>query len=239
MFPLSLISRYCAEKMTHANSSFTDSAFPETLRDLGESLAGLTIDEDALARPLQRCNLEECGGTCCHDGVYVSSEEAEVIRSLVNEARAEFEAMGLELPAKVIVYGSWRGQFSGPKTATHPAPMREIVPDYPEHFARTRCVFLLPDSRCGLQVLAVERGLSPWHFKPATCWMHPLSIVRGTDGNPMLTLFDESSDPQKYDDYDGFVCRTHCGRTCSGGLPAREVLAEEIAMVERLADSAG
>jgi hypothetical protein len=225
--------------MTHANSSFTGSAYPETLRELGESLAGLTLDAEALARPLQRCDLTKCGGTCCHDGVYLSSEEARVIRDLVSEAREDFESMGLDLPGKVIVFGEWRGQFSGPKTATHSAPMREIVPDYPEHFAETRCVFLLPDSRCGLQVLATERGLSPWHFKPATCWMHPLSIVRGPEGKPLLTLFDERSDPQKYVDYDGFVCRTHCGRTCAGGLPAREVLAAEITMIEQLAGSAG
>lgn len=225
--------------MDHANTLLTDSAFPETLHELGESLDGLAIDEDALERPLSRCNLGECAGTCCHDGVYLSGEEARVIRELVAEARNELESIGLELPEKVVVYGSWRGQFSGPKTATKSAPMRELAEEYPEHFPETRCVFLLPDSRCGLQVLATERGLSPWHFKPTTCWMHPLSITRGPDGNPMLTLYDEKSDPQKYDDYDGFVCRTHCGRTCEGGCPARDVLADEIAAVKKIADLAG
>jgi len=225
--------------MTHVNSLKIESAFPETLRELGQSLAELAIDEQALERPLQRCDLAVCGGTCCHDGVYLSNEEALVIRDLVSDAQSEFEAMGLNLPEKVVVFGSWRGQFSGPKTATHSAPMQEIASDYPDHFPDTRCVFLMSNSRCGLQVLATDRGLSPWHFKPATCWMHPLSIVRGRDGKPLLTLFDERSDPQKYEDYDGFVWRTHCGRTCSGGSPARKILAEEISMIERLAASAG
>lgn len=239
MFSLSGISRYAVEKMDHANSPLTDSAFPETLRVLGESLAGLVVDDDALERPLSRCDLGECAGTCCHDGVYLSGEEARVIRELVEGSRTDFEKLGLNLPEKVVVYGRWRDQFAGPKTATRPAPMREMAKNYPEHFPETRCVFLMSDSRCGLQVLATERGLDSWHFKPTTCWMHPLSITRGPGGKPLLTLHDEERDPQKYDDYDGFVCQTHCGRTCLGGLPAREVLSEEIAMVEKMAASAG
>ncbi len=236
---MSCISRYPVWKMDHANSPSIFSAFPGTLRELGQSLAGLRIDEEALKRPLSRCDLRNCAGTCCHDGVYLSGEEARVIRELVAEARREFELIGLDLPEKVVVYGNWRGKFSGPKTATRVAPMREMAEDYPEHFPETRCLFLMPDSRCGLQVLATERGLSPWYFKPATCWMHPLSITRGPDEKPILTLYDGETDPQKYDDYDGFVCRTHCGRTCESGRPAREVLADEIAMVERIAASAG
>ncbi|MEX2579796.1 MAG: hypothetical protein WD342_12120 [Verrucomicrobiales bacterium] len=216
--------------MTHANS-----AFPKTMERLAKNLEGLTVDAEALERPLQRCDLARCGGTCCHDGVYLSGEEATVVRELAETAREEFKALGLDLPEKVVVYGSWRGRISGPKTATLPSPMREKVPGYPAHFPETRCAFLLPDARCGLQALATERGLSPWHYKPETCWMHPLSIVPGPDGKPRLTLHDADSDPQRYDDYDGFVCRTHCGRSCENGRPARETLREEIAVLEGLA----
>lgn len=106
--------------------------------------------------------------------------------------------------------------------------MKEKVADYPEHFPNTNCVFLLDDARCALQSLAVEEGKHPWHYKPLTCWLHPLSISSGPKHKPMLTLYSEENDPQRYPDYDGFVCRTQCGRTCSGGEPAWQVLRWEI-----------
>lgn len=204
---------------------------------LAAIVEGISLDEDSLERPLRRCDLARCGGACCYDGVYLSSEEAEVIRALVRDEDEAFRALGLDLPEKVVVYGSWPGIASGPKTAVRPAPERRGMPDYPVHFAATSCVFLLPDARCGLQVLASERGLHPWHWKPVTCWMHPLAIVDQADGKALLTLPDEDSDPQRTEDYDGFACRTGCGRTeAEDGAPAREVLAEEIAVVRSLGD---
>lgn len=209
--------------------------FPKIRARLAAVAREMRIDDEALARPLRRCDLSACGGTCCYDGVYLSAEEAEVVRRLANEFGEEFEAMGLELPEKVVVYGKWPGIASGPKTAVRPAPERESLPDYPVHFAKTSCVFLLPDARCGLQLLASEQGLHPWHWKPVTCWLHPLAIVEGADGKSVLTLPDESNDPQRLGDYDGFACRTGCGKTECEGEPAVSVLAEELEVLRELA----
>ena len=203
-------------------------AFPETREFLGDTVREMSIDVEALQRPLRRCDLGKCGGTCCHDGVYLSSEEARVLREFSKEAAEDLAQVGADLPEQTVVYGTWRDITSGPKTATRSAPMKEMAESYPDHFPETRCVFLLPDSRCSLQVLAMERGLHPWHYKPLTCWLHPLSITAGSDRKPRLTLYSEKTDPQRFDDYDGFVCRTHCGRTEPEGEPAWKVLEWEL-----------
>ncbi len=211
-------------------------AFPETREFLAETVRGMTLDGKALQRPLRRCDLNSCGGTCCHDGVYLSSEEARVIRALSDSASTELKAIGAELPKQTVVYGKWRDVAAGPKTAVKVAPMRGKVPDYPDHFPETNCVFLLPDARCSLQVLATNRGLHPWHYKPATCWLHPLSVVSGPDYKPRLTLFSAKTDPQRFDNYDGFVSRTHCGQTCEGGEPAWRVLHQELETLGQIGD---
>ena len=154
-------------------------AFPETLENLAEMATELSLNRPALSAKIKPCDLARCRGTCCHDGAYLSAEEARIIRELAETERTEFAEIGIDLPEKTVVYGNWRGVASGPKTATRPAPMREWVSDYPEHFPETNCVFLHPETAsCGLQMLAEKRNLPKWYYKPTTCWMHPLSIEK-------------------------------------------------------------
>jgi len=136
--------------------------------------------------------------------------------------------MGLNLPDAVIVRSEWNG-IIGKKTATRPFPYRTLVDDYPEHFNETACAFLLEDGRCGLQVLSVQDGKHPWYYKPLTCWLQPIKI-----SNAEIRLYDEKSDPFKFPDYGGFVIRTFCGRTSPDGLPAVEVLKEELEFLGKL-----
>jgi hypothetical protein len=209
-------------------------AYPETLEWLADTVASMRVDTASLQRPLSRCDLSKCRGTCCHDGVYLGPEEAEVLRGVVAGAREEIEAMGIHLPSRVVVYGTWRETTSGPKTAVRREPKHGVVEGYPEHFPETACVFLLEDARCALQALAVNRGLPPWYYKPLTCWTHPLAFDGIEDGVPVLTLHNEENDPQRFPDYDGFVCRTPCGKTCEGGEPAWKVLEEELRFLGEL-----
>ena len=216
-------------------SSF--SAYGATLSSLRVLVRDLEIDHEALARPLQPCDLGRCRGTCCHDGVYLDPDEAPVLRALVEEARAEIEATGASLPDHPIVSGSWRGTVSGPKTATRSEPMAENAEAYPAHFPDTACVFLLSDARCALQQLAVDRGLDPWYYKPATCWLHPLSIEAPPHpgGPSRLTLHTPQTDPQRFPDYDGFASRTPCGTIREdSGQPAWQVLRSEIERLGRI-----
>tara|TARA_R110002096_G_scaffold105923_5_gene233070 strand:- start:6236 stop:6892 length:657 start_codon:yes stop_codon:yes gene_type:complete len=209
-------------------------AFGETAEHVRGLVREMEIDEEALSQPIARCDLARCGGTCCHDGVYLNSDEARILRGLVVDHASEFERFGVELPERPIVYGKSE-TTSGPKTATKPVAMAERVSDYPAHFAQTNCVFLADDGRCALQRLAESQNLHPWHFKPFTCWMHPLSIDQSQSGTPVLTLHNRESDPQNLPGYPGFVSQTHCGRIAPCGKPAREVLAPELEMLGQIA----
>jgi hypothetical protein len=103
--------------------------------------------------------------------------------------------------------------------------------DYPVHFNETACVFLLNDGRCGLQILSERDGKHPRYYKPFTCWLQPIKL-----SDSAVRLYDETTDPNKLPDYDGFVIRTFCGRTEECGQPAAEVLKEEIDFLGDLLD---
>lgn len=202
-------------------------AFPEAAAELGGRVAQAEVGLPDLATPLERCDLSKCLGMCCYDGVYLSEEEAVVIERIVEVNRTELEEIVGALPNEPIVQGAWRGQYNGSKTATKPRPFSDLVPGFPEHFEDTACVFLAEDGRCGLQVLSTQHGHHPWHYKPLSCWMHPLQLMtRG--GRQALRVAPPEEDPDIYPDYPGFASATWCGRRNMAGEPASVVLAEEI-----------
>ena len=210
-------------------------AFQETAAYVRQLLEHAVVDFRAFQRKISRCDLADCHGTCCHDGVFLNRDEAPLIRELARTQREALLEFGCELPERPVVFG--KSEFaSGPKTATKPAPMRKLVRDYPAHFEETQCVFLTPDARCGLQLLAESEGRHPWFFKPFTCWIHPISIEREPGGGTRLTLHDQTTDPQHRTGYEGFVSRTGCGRDEVCGQPAFQVLSDEL---KTLGDLAG
>ena len=75
----------------------------------------------------------------------------------------------------------------------------------------------------------MREGKHPWYYKPFTCWLHPIKLSESG-----IRLYDETSDPNKLPNYDGFVVRTFCGRTEAGGRPAVEVLKEELEFLGKL-----
>jgi hypothetical protein len=203
-------------------------AFADSERSLRERCVGARLEPAEWQRKLSRCSLANCRGTCCYDGIAVDDAMAAVIERLAAARAGDFAAMGLELPDQVIVDSEWQGVRSR-KTAVRPFPFRAAVPDFPRHFDETACVFLLDDSRCALQVLATNDGRHPWHYKPFACWLHPIKLTAAG-----IRLYDETTDPERLPGYDGFVCRTHCGRTAADGTPAAELLREELAFLGRL-----
>ena len=189
-----------------------------------------SIDTAEFQRRISRCSLASCRGTCCYDGVAVDDDTAAVLQNLATQRKSDFDRMELALP-EVVIVDSENGGVVTKKTAVKPFPFRSLVSGYPEHFNETACVFLLGDGRCGLQVLAQKDGKHRWYYKPFTCWLHPIKIAEGA-----IRLYDETTDPYRSPDYDGFVCRTFCGRTAACGIPASEVLKEELQFLERLLD---
>ena len=181
------------------------------------------IDGKAFARRVASCSLADCKGMCCYDGVYVDAPTEAAITALVDSRRSDFVAMGLNLPEAVVVDGDWLGQTNARKTARRAWDASAAVADYPKQFTQTTCVFHLDDGRCGFQVLAMQDGVHPWTYKPHPCWLFPITIQYGK-----IALYDEIADPTRHDGYEGFVAGTRCGRTCSDGRPAIEIVAQEL-----------
>ena len=57
----------------------TVSAYPKTEATFRQHLSIEDIEHDSFNRPLRQCELRQCKGMCCYDGVYVNEEEEEVI----------------------------------------------------------------------------------------------------------------------------------------------------------------
>jgi hypothetical protein len=212
-------------------------AFPGEESALRRELAGAPVAHASLRRPLERCELARCRGMCCYDGIYVEPETAAVLQELADTEAPFFRALGVALPAKVIVHGSWKGRVTGLKTAVAPRAFSAAVADFPKHFSDTACVFLAPDGRCGLQVLAEARGRHKWYYKPFGCWLHPITTVYG--GRSQLGLEDARSDPFRLTDYAGFVSATFCGREVAQGEAAATVLGEELDFLAQILGEGG
>jgi hypothetical protein len=172
---------------------------------------------------LSVCDVHACEARCCYDGVYLQADEERDLRSLV----AREPTLQQRLPVEFIVDGYWDGKLLGRKTATRPHEYRS--PDYPAHFARTRCVFADAAGFCELQKLALEQGLHPWAYKPTTCWMFPL---QDDDGVPAAPVASPDDDPYATDSYPGYANFVPCGRHDPQGRPWREALQKEIAWLE-------
>jgi hypothetical protein len=174
---------------------------------------------------LASCDINQCEGMCCYDGVYLEPQEELFLRELVSKV----PALRAGLPEEFIVDGYWEGEFLGRKTATRPERYRST--DFPAHFTRTRCVF--GDSRgyCTLESFARARGQHPWTFKPAVCWMFPLDA--DDDGQPEPPPVSPQDDPWRTDNHPGYATTTGCGRHREDGKPWREALSTEIEYLER------
>jgi hypothetical protein len=106
-------------------------------------------------------------------------------------------------------------------------PFSDELKDYPKHFNNTSCVFRLSDGRCSLQLLALEKGLHRWYYKPISCWLHPISISFDEE-IPKISLHNYETDPYCLPNYDGYVSRTMCGSVKECGDKAHQVLKEEL-----------
>jgi hypothetical protein len=155
--------------------------------------------------------------------VYLEDGEENGIKQIVTSAPEFFDS----LPDEFIVDGSWgEGRVSGRKTATRPYDFK--MADFPPHFARTRCVFCAEDHKCLLQVLAVQRGLHKWTYKPTACWMFPLRV---DEGEPIPPPAADEPDPDCLgEEYPGFCKFVPCGQDRSDGNSWEVTLAEEIAV---------
>ena len=156
---------------------------------------------------LERCTLSQCEAMCCYDGVYFMNEEEEAaIRYVVKEFPGHFPSV----PEEFVQNGYWQGQFFGRKTLTVPHTYQN--PDYPKHFAQTRCVFAEADGTCSLETLARSKSIHPWTFKPSTCWIHPADDTG--DGLEAPPLGPDDDPFNCGPGYPGYASFTSCGKNC-------------------------
>jgi hypothetical protein len=207
-----------------------DTAFPATAGAARGAFGDAPLDAASFARPLARCALGDCRGTCCTEGVTLNAEEAMVLRALVRREGPALRALAPDMPEAPIVplddtaveEDADDGEDGPARTALVPRRYHGVVAGYPAHFADAACAFLTPDARCALQALADARGRPAWYWKPLACWLHPIAL------GDAIALPDAASDRHADGAGGGFASCTPCGRTACGGAPARDVLAPEL-----------
>jgi hypothetical protein len=104
---------------------------------------------------LLKCNLNNCHGVCCYDGVYLSKEDEKNIKKFIEENNSDFT----DLPNKFIVNSNWKNIIKGKKTATRNRTSN--TENYPKHFNKTICVFADNNGFCRLQALATKLDFHP------------------------------------------------------------------------------
>lgn len=198
-------------------------SMPETKQVFLRRLRSCPIDHESFLTPLRVCSLSSCQGMCCYDGVVLAEDEAHYIGAVVKAHPEVFDPLGISPETAFEPISEGAGSIK--KTATKPfsyAPESNT----PEHFARTACVFRLPDARCSLQSLAIEQGEHPWAYKPPNCWLHPITLHRGNES--VIWLPTKSCDPLQKPGYPGFASYSRCGECTPGGEPAYKVLGQEL-----------
>lgn len=206
-------------------------AYPETHAAMAHSLKDASFNAAAFERPLKPCDIDSCRGMCCYDGVYVNAEEERVLQGLAKDAKVFFESVGAPVSTDPVVDAEWRGVTEGRKTAVAPRDFRETMESFPAHFDSTACVFLTPEGRCSLQLLAEHERKDPWFYKPLACTMHP---IRLSLENKEIDLPNKETEPYVLPDYPGYTTATQCGACTSVGKPAHEVLKPELEYLSRI-----
>lgn len=197
-------------------------AFPNSEAYIRTVLADADYDPLPFEQSFSRC--KNCKGMCCYHGAHLNDEEAAFVQAVADQERDYFASKGIELPEQVVIEGTWRGKSSGKKTALKPWNYQERLPNFPQHWDNTACVFLTQEGWCGLQLYSEDCGKHKWFAKPLTCWLHPINFPE-TGG---LTVYGKENDPTVYEDYAGFNTVTECGRPDPCGAPAYETLREEL-----------
>lgn len=204
-------------------------------------LENAKIDFDSFQRKIQPCSLSEknCLGMCCYEGTLVVEEDAAMIQEITQTERVFFRSIGLKLPEKVIVdypeyevYNvanyEWMGIGGLSSTAIQETSIFSDLEDFPEHFNRTACVFLTDRGQCGLQLLAEDRSLHPWYYKPFICWLHPIMMTPLSRKQILIRLPNSENQPYQSEEFQGFTSYTFCGKTDDCGNFAYLILENEL-----------
>jgi len=198
-------------------------SMPETKKSMKRRLRHAAIDFDSFATPLRVCDLANCMGHCCYDGVCLDSDEEHFITAVMDAHPVFFRQLNLT-SENAFEEATFLGVDTR-KTRVRRFRYPDVV-NHPKHFDKTSCVFRFPDGRCSLQTLAMEHGEHPWAYKPLSCWLHPISLER--NDRSILWIPRKDTDHLTDEHFPGFAPYTQCGEECPGGKPAWEALKWEL-----------
>lgn len=141
----------------------------QTLEELLEVVADL--EDEPL---VYSGNCAGCEAKCCLDGVYLDEDEAEVIKAFVAKYKDEFP----DVPDEFIIHVKSMYEGMPDEIKTIAVPHNYKCDDFPEHFNKTKCIFVDDDGFCLLQKVAARHNLHPWAAKPRVCWAFPMEDIR-------------------------------------------------------------
>jgi len=188
--------------------------FEDWIRQHVDPIAAAVAADDARIFPtlpdapaMAPMDCARCDGRCCYDGVYVTGEEELRIRAFMKLHPQRFG----DVPEAFLEDGEWGFLFHGKRTIRVPHAFERQ--DFPNHFARTKCVFALPSGECSLQKAATENLCHPWKVKPELCWEFPLIGLFNDNALEKPHYFGEP-DPGFYDEcHPGYLSFMPCAKT--------------------------
>jgi len=155
------------------------------------TVRGFKVDELIFTQGfVPYCDIDKCGGGCCHSGVYADTTEYENILQHKNEIIAVMDDTQDKDPAHWFD-GEWidDNDFpSGRATGTEVHDRDGGISGFTEG-----CVFLDKNHFCSIQVAAAKEGLHRWAWKPDYCILFPITVTEG-----ILTYDDSHSDDLNY-----------------------------------------
>ncbi len=185
------------------------------------------VDVAAFEKAYKRCDLMSCQAMCCNKGGPIDEAEEKVIRKLLKKHKTFF-AKAANLPEDPLDVFYMLGERTI-QTKVRPMKYRADL-NVPDKFSPAACVFLDDEYRCTLQMLSVELGKHPWHYKPSGCWMHPVQL--GRQGKPEITVFSKEEYNPSQNDLEAFFAPfTKCGESCKEGTPGHALFEEELKVI--------
>lgn len=148
---------------------------------------GLQVDEAIFTQGFVKyCDIDKCGGGCCHSGVYVdTSEYTGILQNKEAIIRSMDETQNPDPAAWFDNDWVDDEDFASARAVGTEVYSRDGgISGFTEG-----CVFLDKRHFCSIQVAASESELHRWAWKPMYCVLFPITVVEG-----VLTYDDSHSD---------------------------------------------
>ena len=155
------------------------------------TVKGLKVDELIFTQGfVQYCDIDKCGGGCCHSGVYTDTAEHQLVLEHAETIGRSMDETQNSDP-ETWFDGEWVDDTdfpSGRATGTAVHDRDGGISGFKEG-----CVFLDKRHFCSIQVAAAAEGLHRWAWKPIYCILFPVTVVEGT-----ITYDDSHSEDLNY-----------------------------------------